>query len=865
MLTAMARSVKWTVHLSIWGSILAQMASLCLGAGLPPQVKIAMPPAAWIRECTWAPPTNKVADDKSEGTRYLVYERQYNPAEKERFTRIVRLMENATGVQDSGSLSFDFAPEYQELILHRVQIHRNGAVLDRLNAAKIKIIQPEPDLNGDVFTGEQSAVVFVEDLRVGDVLEYAFTLRGANPVFNGHYAAKVSTQSSVPVDRQRVRLIWTLPKPVSIRAESPNVAPKEAPWNGGREYQWDSTNVAAITEEDEVPFEFNPYPSLEFTEFRSWAEVVDWALPLYAVEKTNAPPELEELITKWRAAGSDAEGARMALEFVQDELRYTGIELGPDSYRPTHPFDTFRLRFGDCKGKSSLLCTILREMNIEAYPALVDSGGGMIADGRLPSPFAFDHVIVKIILDGKVAWVDPTASDEGGPLWERHVSHFGNALVIQPGVTALEAIPFPAPDKAQQLVTSEFKLKNYKSPVSLTVKTVYRGAEADRNRDYFARNNRAEIQKNYLNFYSRYYTGITNVASLTVEDTRAANLMIVTEQYQIDDLWTTNTSEKEYEVTFYGETLYHALTDPDVRVRKMPLRIGYPLKYEQDVIVHMPDNEWKLPTVNKSVEDDAFSFQYQRTFADSTVRFHYVCETKTNQVPVAKVAGYLKDRDQMSDLLSTMLYRSFKAAPAPGVNWLMVMVACFGFTGALAGCGWLWWYTGARVPAGTGAGAPPLLADAQLQGLGGWLILVAIGLCVAPFIRIGTLAVAWQGFFSQSTWQLVAVSSGAKYHPLYGPLLIFEVLSNVVLLVVNLFVLCLFFAKRRAFPKFYITFLLASVTCLLLDEILSNMIPSVNEKSSGLSSPVLYRTAFMTFVWCAYMLKSRRVKATFVR
>ncbi len=68
-------------------------------------------------------------------------------------------------------------------------------------------------------------------------------------------------------------------------------------------------------------------------------------------------------------------------------------------------------------------------MKIEAHPALVNSSGYDVGS-RLPSPFAFNHAIVKIVLDGKTIWVDPTESNQGGLLWNRYVSHFGKGLVI---------------------------------------------------------------------------------------------------------------------------------------------------------------------------------------------------------------------------------------------------------------------------------------------------------------------------------------------------------------------------------------------------------------------------------------------------
>lgn len=654
-----------------------------------------------------------------------------------------------------------------------------------------------------------------------------------------------------------------------MRADGTEVAAKKEPWNSGTDYTWDYKGLEAIVEDDDLPEDFDPYPALEFSDFRTWSEVVNWALPLYAVEKTNPPPELAELIAKWKKnSPSDKEmQARQALEFVQDELRYTGIELGPDSYKPTHPYDTFRLRYGDCKGKSSLLCTILRELDIEAHPALVDSDGQSI-EGRLPSPFIFDHCIVKMLLDGKVLWVDPTESYQGGSLWKRHVERFGKALVVQPGVTGLEEIPFPPPDDAKQQITATFRLKDYKSPADLTVRTVFQGAEADYNRKYFARNNRKEILKNYVNYYARYYPEVSGAAPIEVEDSRGPNLLIVTEHYQIANLWTTNTTRKQWEADFYGDSLERRLTDPDVRVRKMPLRISYPMKQEQDVIVHMPDGEWDVPNLEKNVEDDAFSFHYQRSSDGSTVRFHYACETKAAKVPVPRVAGYLKNREEVSRSLDDELYRSFKEAaivPAalPALNWLMIVIAVLAFWGTVVGCVGIWWFTRVRSVAAGGSLAPPVLEEARLRGLGGWLILVGIGLCLAPLVRVGSLANTWTSFFSMGTWQLVAVPTGAKYHPLYAPLLIFELLGNMGLLGLNVLAICMFFAKRKAFPKVYIALLMMNLTFLAIDDVVSARIPSTVANAGD--STAFTRTALIVMVWCAYMVKSRRVKATFVR
>jgi len=66
------------------------------------------------------------------------------------------------------------------------------------------------------------------------------------------------------------------------------------------------------------------------------------------------------------------------------------------------------------------------------------------------------------------------------------------------------------------------------------------------------------------------------------------------------------------------------------------------MKLEHDVFVHLPDKDWDLPNLTNSVKDDAFSFVGVRHFSDSTIHYHYACETTASVVPVARVDAYLK-------------------------------------------------------------------------------------------------------------------------------------------------------------------------------------------------------------------------------
>ena len=88
----------------------------------------------------------------------------------------------------------------------------------------------------------------------------------------------------------------------------------------------------------------------------------------------------------------------------------------------------FERGFGDCKDKAYLFCEICRQLDAEAWPALVStSDRGTIANW-LPSPYAFNHVIASVRAGTNVWWVDPTRSHQRGLLHLRSLTDFGQCL-----------------------------------------------------------------------------------------------------------------------------------------------------------------------------------------------------------------------------------------------------------------------------------------------------------------------------------------------------------------------------------------------------------------------------------------------------
>jgi hypothetical protein len=153
--------------------------------------------------------------------------------------------------------------------------------------------------------------------------------------------------------------------------------------------------------------------------------------------------------------------------------------------------------------------------------------------------------------------------------------------------------------------------------------------------------------------------------------------------------------------------------------------------------------------------------------------------------------------------------------------------------------------------------------EKKLVGIGGWLILILISL-------IGSLLLSVPSIVSEIT---LATSGGLieslktvgsdYYNPAAANLVIFEIVFNICLMLFFIFLLFLFFSKKKLFPKFMIV--LYSVTLLIniLDIFLFDWIFEL-PLQAGDQFNSLVRSAIACFIWIPYLLSSKRVKNTFV-
>lgn len=829
------------------------------GAGYAAEYRTG-PAATWVKPAPVADAGEVPLGQISDGTYYLLSDAQVRlaPQGRETYRRFASKAVNGSGVEAIANIEIGFDPSYQTLTLHSIDIVRDGRVLPKLAGAKVHVLQRETALDRRILDGSKTVHVFLDDVRVGDTVDYAYTVQGGNPVFGNREAGVFRLQYAEPAQLLRARLLVPLDRDVAIKPRNAPPAPLVATRDGYREYEWSQPNATALVVDAGAPGWYAPYASVEWSEYPDWGAVARWAAPLYEVPARPGAGVQAEIDAIARQQSDPAGRMLAALRFVQSEIRYLGVEIGAGSHAPNPPALVLERRFGDCKDKALLALAMLRGLGIEARAALVATDVRRGVKEQQPMPGAFDHVLVEARINGRRFWIDPTRAPQKGDIEHLYQPDYGHALIVDPGTRALVPMANASSALSRRSIRAVFDAHaGFDKTVRYTVTTTVEGGRAEALRNTLASSNLADLQLQYLNYYARYYPKIAIAAPLEVAEDEPNNRITTTEHYDIAEFASWSESDKRHQVAIETPDMDEMLRDPTPSIRRAPLGLLHPLEVTQVTEVLLPE-EWSFTPDTVRVEDAAFSFERSISGDDKHIVFADRYQARTDEVASADMPRYLESLALARDEMGYRLSWRDPAAAAGGFerfNWTIAML------GALLLL--LWIHLAAGVYRYDPA-APASAVDPALQGIRGWLVLPAIGVVVTP-IRLVVDFIGTTDPFAADTWAALTTHGGAAYHPLWAPFLLFELGANLALIVCSLLLAVLFFQRRRSVPLVYSTFLLGCFGVQAADLLFAAALPAASAAVDAGAWGKLFGGLFGVVAWIAYFRVSRRVQSTFIR
>jgi len=140
----------------------------------------------------------------------------------------------------------------------------------------------------------------------------------------------------------------------------------------------------------EVYFSANPLPDGP----QLWTRIGEWYTGL-AAPQSEGQADVATASRALTSANADfMNRIQKVATFMQQQIRYVGIEIGIGGFVPHPAEEVYRNRYGDCKDKVTLMIAMLDAVGVRATWVMVDTNRGVV-DPKVPSLMG-DHMIAAI-------------------------------------------------------------------------------------------------------------------------------------------------------------------------------------------------------------------------------------------------------------------------------------------------------------------------------------------------------------------------------------------------------------------------------------------------------------------------------------
>lgn len=582
-----------------------------------------------------------------------------------------------------GEVQLMVDPNFERATLHRLQIHRDGRIVDQLDLP-FEELRREPELNSGVMLGDIEYFGQIADLRVGDTVEMIWSTTATTPVFPDQFHYRSDGLRDWGWERRRT----SIDLPAATRfglnhTDEFDVQRDEGAdrtilrWELGKAEE-DDRNTRAADDWDVSN------DGLQLSTFQNWSQIVQGLTGDYRARPDLLPDDLVKLLDDMQAQSEDRQWrATQALRLVQDRVRYFSVSIGEGGWIPRSPDEVWSSAYGDCKDKALLLISMLAHLQIEADVVLVDHDMGPALPRMLPSPFVFDHAIVRV-RDPQGDWfVDATDLLQGGVGREIPLRDFAWGLPLAEDSTELVEIVRHFSDEPTRETVQEFVfLDDSPNAAVLSVTDTWRGVEADNMRWRYDGEDMDDRRKQYEKWYAKRFPGATHADEMIIEDDLDANVFRLVQHYTLPregfeekDLWN---KLNHYGYAISGEL--HELDDDEVLEGHS--RVNTPMHNVHRIVMRNVPAPLKKPNA-LGFENDFIKFTTGGEWNEAEATWTYQWDLKTKETTLKpgdedawrEGEDYVDDNDAYYVYLHRRLFEVVENKPIyMGLNATQLMV-----------------------------------------------------------------------------------------------------------------------------------------------------------------------------------------------
>lgn len=439
------------------------------------------------------------------GIKHILLDEQYYIEESKvyKFCKTIRQPISAQGVQESSKFFIDFNPNYNEILIHSINIRRSNSKLDRLKTADMQILRRESQVENDILSGNMTLSIILDDIKKDDVVEISYTIITHNEVDVVFFNRLIQLEYNVPLYEINISVISE--QEIFYKFFNKEYEIYKEKSDDKYIYTLNRRSVPAKKLSDYMPYWYYPVDLIQIGLKKSWMEISTYIGKKFRISDIEDKRIDELFLVIEPELLPDEKIVLYILNFINKNIRYFSTFDPADPIIPTDPNLVLERCYGDCKDYTNLFINLLAKFGIESKPVLVNTQYGRTINQHFPSASIFNHVIAVVKVSGEYYFIDPVVKQEVSSIKNLYLPEYGYGLICDEYSSSVRRIENQFKCENLVSVVDEYNCHSWKdNNFTYNSHVTISGLPALRIKQIFENQSENKFWENMRSFYNNF-------------------------------------------------------------------------------------------------------------------------------------------------------------------------------------------------------------------------------------------------------------------------------------------------------------------------------------------------------------------------
>ena len=223
----------------------------------------------WVVPCPFAP---EFKPDLAGPVAHLLFDQQLHAEKHLEYIHAAIRLETVQAVRRESEWRIGIDPRHQKITVHFIKVHRGNQQFDQTRLDHLHPASAGTD-------GRQTLLLLLEDVRPGDIVEWAYTLEARPAILAGHCAHLFTLPERSSLGKMFLSVRFNETRPMKWKSSSAELSPVETRDKNEIHWVWTNESIPASIPEDNIPDWHITSPWVQVSDCADWQTVAaDFAL-----------------------------------------------------------------------------------------------------------------------------------------------------------------------------------------------------------------------------------------------------------------------------------------------------------------------------------------------------------------------------------------------------------------------------------------------------------------------------------------------------------------------------------------------------------------------------------------------------------